>query len=149
MVHFGMIDSSDKNYAGDWYHHPDRQLKEFEDIFQHRRGPLRLKDAHWVDGNGVHVESHRRLHLTINPGDDVISRANGGGPIGHLQPLDYLYPKDNIPVYSDVDGFVLSSGGKEIFRSEKGGLAFLAAEEDGDTRINRIYQEQLHRLWKL
>lgn len=149
MVHFGMLDSSDPNYIGDWYHHPDRQLKEFEDIFQDRKGPLRLKDAHWVDANGVHFESHHRLHLSINPGDYVVSQANGGKSIGYLQPLDYLYPEDNIAVFSDVNGFVLSSGGKEIFRPEKGGLAFLAAVEEDDPRINRIYQEQLHKLWKL
>lgn len=147
MIHFEMIKSAE--YEGDWYHHPQRQLQELEDIFLDRRGPLRLKDTIWVDTRGEHIDSYDKLHLDVKPGDYVLSFKSGGAPIGCLKPLDALSEEDYIPVYSDVDGFVLSSGGREIYRPEKGGLAYLAAVEVDDPRINRIYQEQLKKLWKL
>lgn len=152
IAHFKMRQSDhDLNYFGNWWQNPRRQLTEFEKIFPMHKGPFQLRDAYWLDKNDTPITlSFDKIELAVKPGDYVKTRANGGSPIGHIIPLDSLDESEYQPIYSNLNGYVLSTVGTHLYGVKDGGFAYLAACEIEDPedreRIKEIYSEQKRKL---
>lgn len=102
--------------------------------------PLRLADAYAVNSERINITDPGILELSVKPGNFI----HRGDLIGFLV-NPYSLQNNRKPVFSSLEGWVLSSSGKYILRKGKG-FAFLGAVYDGDQRLRDIYEEQKARL---